>query len=397
MGSATPDFLALGILSVDHTRWAWRRHEQRLAWVSESHARLTPAVHVRFVMRCGPSSSVSNTIDRTSEALKRENSTHADMLCFTGVPRDAGRLKGPPLETLAWYAYALGRHSAFIAVMDDDVYLRVADLVHVLSSLPALAGPRIYLGAMAGWSFNETAYAFPRRCFGWGGCNNTLRPFPFATGSCVVLSAALAHHVVSASRDESQRISALHPGHPVFFHDAFIGSVVDRLTPAAHAIDFFNTEQLFIDRDGFYLPPLLAWHNRWKKHCRIRTIGEYYRRASRGEYHRSVSSPTCGAARSLVWRRLTRRFGRVNTSRYRIWKIASFQRPQLTALVGQAARVHGGSCNQTIDLRVHSTLHALNLTAAHEACLREAGSKDDGGHHQEPKAQSQRRRAKLVV
>ena len=72
-GAALPNdavpFLAVGILSVDSGRYAYRRAEQRQTWVGDAHRLGDDYVYCRFTLRCG-TWAMSPAYD--TEALPRE-------------------------------------------------------------------------------------------------------------------------------------------------------------------------------------------------------------------------------------------------------------------------------------------------------------------------------------
>ena len=363
--------LAIGILSVDSDSYQWRRTEQRFAWVNSAHA-AAPLVHARFVFRCGaplytPSTS-GGWLEEISDALRSENATHADAVCLD-VPRDAGRLKGPSLGVVAWFDHVLREHAShrdnhildahhahlrFVATVDDDAYIHVADLLRTLRHRPAETSPYVYAGAIVGWSFHAPTYRF--RSFGWGGCANCSGPFPFAVGAFLCMSLPLARAVVDGTRDEVLAVHALPRNHTLFFQDVFIGMAVHRLARIDDAIDVLQLEHLAQDTDGFAIPPHLAiWHNRWKIRCRVLALGDYYDDA-RG-YRCN------GGVLNLSWTRLTRiQGGRVNMTQYRFWVPSSVQRVGLWhPLSGEAARVNR-TCTTAVDLRNPASARALNLT-----------------------------------
>ena len=393
--------LSIGILSVDLTRYASRRSEQRSSWVGVAHAH-APLVLARFVMRCGswtmsPEYSPSNYTP--SAELLAENATHSDLLC-TDVPENAGRLKGPSLLVLAWFSHAsrLQPRSRFIACADDDAYLHLApmgilDLLHRLprgscgqgggtdaqrcdgsigSSREKNEDEYIYVGAMHGWSINHTSFVF--RNFGWDGCGAGCDgPFPFATGSLMCVSHALAREVVSATAGaELATVYSLSPHHKLFFHDPFLGQAIYRLVPSGSRLprlDVYNLDPWAQDTDGFRVAPsLLIWHNRHKMPCRVLCLGEYYREHA------------CGAAHTQYEWVVRRSKGRVDMSRYLMWdarfKTAADKpnkepRPGERVLAGEAAQANQ-SCHSVVDLRDPRTIAALNLStcaACHQVVL----------------------------
>lgn len=351
--ASSSTLLAIGVLSVDSVRYAPRRAEQRHAWVGVAHA-YAPVVVARFVLRCGTWALSADPAYRNassyspSAAMRDENATHGDLLC-TDVPENAGRLKGPSLLVIAWFAHATqappwGR-SRFVAAADDDAYLHLAPdgLLALLHALPpgasggtrsacddstsascehgmhnsdlhgpaAVAAPLVYVGNIHGWSFNTTTFRFHN--FGWDGCfpqTACAGPFPFATGSFMCVSRPLARHVVRAtSGAELETVYALPPRHPLFFHDPYLGQAIYRLVPfgtgqALPPLHVYNLDPWSEDTDGFRIGVrLLLWHNRHKMPCRVQCIGDYYaspqaraaRRACGGGGHGSGDDPGGGS------------------------------------------------------------------------------------------------------
>ena len=70
--------LAIGVLSVDHPTWAWRRWEQRLGWVDDIR---TAGAHVRYVLRCGNRSRYDfDTSVDGSAPYRRAHNHHLELL-----------------------------------------------------------------------------------------------------------------------------------------------------------------------------------------------------------------------------------------------------------------------------------------------------------------------------
>jgi hypothetical protein len=361
--------LAIGILTVDHANYAWRRDEQRIAWVNAANA-MSPIVHARFVLRCGlfPMSPAYPAASREgyqpSSTVRSENKTYGDVLCLDAVPVDAGRLKGPSLAVLAWFEHALleqqrGRHhgegrDAFIATVDDDAYIHVPDILTALANRPAEASRFVYAGAIVGWSFHVESYRF--HSFGWSGCANCSGPFPFAVGAFLCVSSPLARALVDSTRDEVRTVYALRPDHKVFYQDAFIGQAVYRLAAVDETIDVLQLDEVAIDTDGFVVPPSLAiWHNRWKIRCRVVALGEFFSHDD-GAYR-------CSGVGHLEWGRIGH-LGRVNMTKYRIWYMRSHRRASTSqgVLKGQAALLNR-TCKNSINLRDIETARALNMSS----------------------------------
>ena len=131
--------LSVGIISVDGAKYAQRRAEQRQTWVGIGHR--DSRVFARFVLRCGTwrmSEAYPESNYTVSASILQENATFGDVVC-TDVPENAGRLKGPSLIMLAWLRHALSQRSLrsrFIAVVDDDAYIQLADMLKLIQGLP---------------------------------------------------------------------------------------------------------------------------------------------------------------------------------------------------------------------------------------------------------------------
>ena len=368
-GLSSTTFLSVGILSVDHhRRYGPRRAEQRFAWVDDAHS-LAPAVYCRFILRCGTfrMNPLYPAVNYTlSSAVLEENATHGDLIC-TPAPVDAGKLKGPSLSVVAWFEHVLQERpeSRYIATADDDAYLHIGDLLHLVQTIPAQT--HVYVGAMMGWSFHAPTYRF--RNFGWTGCDGCSGPFPFAVGSFMGLSTPLARAVVDGTRDELLRVYALPPNHTVFYQDAFIGSAIHRLSGVRERIGVYDLDALYVDTDGFRVAPsLIVWHNRHKMGCRVQCLGEYYQK-----HHCSARFGVNYTWARSPWYK-NRAVNQPNFSQYDMWQISGYRRPSTVgvgvALSGRDARVNG-SCMTSVDLRAFSTMRELNLTSC-LACITRA-------------------------
>ena len=393
-GYLAPDharLLSVGVLSVDMSHYRSRRAEQRSAWVGVAHSLgqlTTGSVYARVVIRCGTwamSPDYKSTNYTPSAALLSENATHGDVLC-TDVPENAGRLKGPSLGVIAWFAHVTHPsqpRSRFVATADDDAFLHLAPfgLLDVLRALPfsrdAPPGCRgascddefVYTGPIHGWSINHTAFLF--HSFGWNGGPGLDGPYPFATGMFMCVSHALAKEVVAATApDELAKVYGLSPRHKLFFHDPFLGQAIYRLVPSGQSlprIHVFNIDAWALDTDGFRVPPsLLLWHNRHKAGCRVQCLGDFYERYACGARPRQYS---WGAPEERGRRR-------INATRYVMWdpifanttdRPHKMPSPGEALLVGEAARTDLG-CQRLVDLRNLKTVASLNLTKC-QACF----------------------------
>ena len=370
--------LSVGIISVDGAKYAQRRAEQRQTWVGIGHR--DSRVFARFVLRCGTwrmSEAYPESNYTVSASILQENATFGDVVC-TDVPENAGRLKGPSLIMLAWLRHALSQRSLrsrFIAVVDDDAYIQLADMLKLIQGLPRKSvSPLSYFGAIHGWSINHTAFHF--RHFGWDGwpgCGPDCGPFPFATGSFIGMSRALARQVVDAAQPEEESVvRALPPNHPMFFHDSFLGQAIYRLVQPGRGdtpkIDVYNFDPWSLDTDGFRVGSrLLLWHNRHKQICRVACLGEYYVDKNRH----------CGTGTGdFEWRNYSQ--GAIDPTRYTMWypkfqnervvpTKASSLEPGQGVLAGEAAKGNA-TCQSLVDLRHPTTIAALDLKKC-KACF----------------------------
>jgi hypothetical protein len=443
LDAPTGTLLAIGVISVDSPRYAQRRTEQRHAWVESAHAR-APLAIARFVMRCGSWAMSSdpaylNHSYSPSTSMRGENATHRDLHC-TNVPANAGRLKGPSLLVLAWFAHAMQAppwgQSRFVAVADDDAYLHLAPdgLLALLNALPiapdgsarsqssagaegGTASPLVYVGNIQGWSFNRTTFTFSN--FGWYGCaprSACHGPFPFATGSFMCVSSALAQHVVDATAGaELDALYALSPRHRLFFNDAYLGQTLYRLVPFGRTLPplhVYNIEPWALDTDGFRVGlHLLLWHNRHKISCRVQCLGDFYttpiahalRRGCNATARRVTPNVALGAATgdaaqdasslglslgriplNFKWVR-TRQKGLIDMERYVLWdaliagRQPNGQQPLLTERVLRGAAVANLTCDSMVDLRDTHSINALNLTSC-RACFDAISSQKAKAH-----------------
>ena len=383
--------LSLGVISVDSDKFAQRRTEQRSTWLGVGHR--DPRVLARFVMRCGTwrmSKAYAESHYSPSEAMREENGTFGDLVC-TDVPENAGRLKGPSLVALAWFEHALSRprpRSRFIAVIDDDAYIHLAPhgLLDIIQAFPLSShtyrdhiaeatSPLQYFGAIHGWSINHTSFHFG--AFGWSGWRGCAEcgPFPFATGSFIGMSHALALRVLDATRaEEVPMLHALPPTHQMFYHDPFIGQAIYRLVQPGRGstpkIDVYNLDPWALDHDGFNVGRrLLLWHNRRKYPCRVACLGELYL-----DQDRHCGTGAIGD--DFSWTQY--RQGAVDSSRYTMWRphfinvnvepATTYSREPsqpsgwpVRGLAGEDARANA-TCQSLIDMRNPATVAALNLT-----------------------------------
>ena len=212
-----PPLVAVGVVSAP--TFLNRREALRASWLTSSLVGRGRPIRVLFVVRALgiPSSMLCQlTVEQ------RQN----DDIFRAAVPWNESRLRGPVLSLAAWLQFAAKEfHAApFIAKMDDDAYVHVADLLVLLRTAQPTSPQHstanephatlTYMGAMSwfhwypaifersgfGFTFNE-AWKQGRFCRNQttaeqrcrhAGCGRCVGPFPFAAGFLVILSTPLA-------------------------------------------------------------------------------------------------------------------------------------------------------------------------------------------------------------
>ena len=93
------------------------------------------AVVVRFVVRTAGAPTA------VAALLREENAEHADLLPVH-VAWNETRMRGPVLSLGAWLRHATAAYpdAAFVAKVDDDVYLHLPDVEAMLRAVASTAG-----------------------------------------------------------------------------------------------------------------------------------------------------------------------------------------------------------------------------------------------------------------
>ena len=198
-----PPLIAIGVLSAP--LFVERRDSLRATWMRWPEVGRGKPVRVLFVVRSlGASAALTCQLDAEQR--------HYGDIAHVAVPWNETRLRGPVLSLAAWLEFASQRFGAspFVAKMDDDAYIHVADLTTLLRSVAAASSntPLTYFGTMSwfhwypeifersgfGWTFSEAWQMgmcrnqsdAERRCKGRG-CGGCVGPFPFASGFLIVV------------------------------------------------------------------------------------------------------------------------------------------------------------------------------------------------------------------
>ena len=239
--------LSIGVITVPDQ--IDRRMLLRAAWLKKPWAGDGGPVAAHFVLRSG---GAPPWLD---EQLRSEEAQHGDILRVS-VPWDESRLKGPLLTLAAFITHEARRAAArYIAKVDDDAFVHVADLLALTRRLGAAVPDRMqYMGMLTwnswfpekwdrfgfGWTHRD-ALKSARRCRNatWvatrcgDGCGACSGPFPFMAGYLIVLSAPLAVHMAGALPAEVARLgphterSLVTNGgyqHSRIFEDIWLGS-----------------------------------------------------------------------------------------------------------------------------------------------------------------------------
>ena len=246
--------LSIGVITVSDQ--IDRRMLLRAAWLHKPWAGDGGPVAAHFVIR---GAGAPPWLD---EQLRSEEAHHGDILRVP-VPWDESRLKGPLLTLAAFITHEARRAAArYIAKVDDDAFVHVADLLALTRRLGAAVPDRMqYVGMLTwnswfpekwdrfgfGWTHRD-ALRSARRCRNatWvatrcgDGCGTCSGPFPFMAGYLIVLSAPLAVHMAGALPAEVARLaphterSLVTNGgyqHSRIFEDIWLGSFLHRFPP----------------------------------------------------------------------------------------------------------------------------------------------------------------------
>ena len=253
--------LAIGVISVPEQ--VERRALLRATWLHKPWAGDGGPVTAHFVVRAGGAPAWLD------EQLGHEQAQHADILRVP-VSWDESRLRGPVLTLAAFITHAAQTMRArYIAKVDDDAYVHVADLEYVMRRVHAeVPGRNKYLGMITwqswfpekwdrvgfGWRHAE-AERGGRRCHNasWAaarcgdGCGPCSGPFPFAAGYLIALSAPLAAHLAAALPAECERLRRAHDlvtnrgySHTRIFEDVWLGSFLHR-NPPRRPVSYVST------------------------------------------------------------------------------------------------------------------------------------------------------------
>jgi len=194
---------ALGVLSAG--KYSSRREAIRRTWLSDDYSEVATGVVVaRFVV------AVNQT--RGDDAVAAEQTRHRDMLLLPTTV--LSRSWSPLLTTFRWYALAARTvpfcNATFVAKLDDDVYVHVPELALHLRTLARTGKRHIYYGKFYFAMYMPPLYlhsagALTRQAAsksGHGACKqfsqSCVGPFDHTTGSCQLLSMALASKLVAS-------------------------------------------------------------------------------------------------------------------------------------------------------------------------------------------------------
>ena len=143
-----PPLIAIGVLSAPH--FVERRDSLRSSWMRSSLVGRGRPARVLFVVRA---LGMPSSLDCQLAVEQRVND---DIMRAATVPWNESRLRGPVLSLAAWLEFAAQEFGAspFVAKMDDDAYLHVADLLVLLRTTAQAKGPSphaelTYMGAMS--------------------------------------------------------------------------------------------------------------------------------------------------------------------------------------------------------------------------------------------------------
>ena len=143
-----PPLIAIGVLSAPH--FVERRDSLRSSWMQSSLVGRGRLARVLFVVRA---QGMPSSLDCQLAVEQRVND---DIMRVATVPWNESRLRGPVLSLAAWLEFAAQEFDAspFVAKMDDDAYLHVADLLVLLRTTARANGPNphaelTYMGAMS--------------------------------------------------------------------------------------------------------------------------------------------------------------------------------------------------------------------------------------------------------
>ena len=261
-GGSNETLVAIGVLSAPH--FVERRDSLRSSWLRSSLVGRGRPVRVLFVVRA---LGIPSSLECQLAVEQRQN----DDIVRAAVPWNESRLRGPVLSLAAWLEFAAKEfHAApFIAKMDDDAYVHVADLVVLLRTAQAKREPSphvdlTYMGAMSwfhwhpaifersgfGFTFDE-AWKMGRPCRNvtvaeqrchHAGCGACVGPFPFAAGFLVILSTPLAAALTRSPglRSDLAALRAIDPTQLVsrqgrkqgkLMEDIWLGSLLYRFPP----------------------------------------------------------------------------------------------------------------------------------------------------------------------
>ena len=254
-----PPLVAIGVISAPH--FVERRDSLRASWMGSSLVGRGRPVRVLFVVRA---QGIPSSFECQLAVEQRQN----DDIARAAVPWNESRLRGPVLSLAAWLEFAAKEFHAtpFVAKMDDDAYLHVADLLVLLRTAQA-KGPSphadlTYMGSMSwfhwhpaifersgfGYTFDE-AWRMGRSCRNvtvaerrcrHAGCGACVGPFPFAAGFLVILSTPLAAALarspglqsdLTALRAAPQLVSRQGRKQGKLMEDIWLGSLLYRFPP----------------------------------------------------------------------------------------------------------------------------------------------------------------------
>lgn len=257
---------SLGVLSA--AAYAFRRQVVRSTWMRYSEVRCGSLI-TRFVVATpwvapGAKNNEVDVARKLQFSVRREATLHGDMIELT--TNATGRMVGPLIAMYHWFTFAVSnepyRRARYIAKMDDDVFLVPPLLTAHLSAIDRsrlVYYGRFYFTNWFNHSFEHfgSSYTASGARYAGRSCHHVAQPcrgpFPYTTGSCVMLSHNLADIFVSDPlvRADVERSRALlhHSGAATkrgpAYEDAWMGYALSFLLPKGLRILHAHLDAIF--------------------------------------------------------------------------------------------------------------------------------------------------------